>query len=99
MQGAEGAWKELGEKRQHTEKPPQECRASWTDPDSRIMKFGDGGYGPGYNVQVSTDVDSGVIAGVAVSQSASDQGLLEQAVEEVKKDTGRLTKQLIVDGV
>ena len=97
-QRLEGALKELEEIRQHTEKPPQECRASWTDPDSRIMKFGDGGYGPGYNVQVSTDVDSGVIVGVAVSQSASDQGLLEQAVEEVKQDTGRLPKQLIVDG-
>ena len=40
-----------------------EARASETDPESRIMKQGNGGYGPSYNVQVNTDVSSTVIVG------------------------------------
>ena len=42
-------------------KPPAEARASMTDPEARVMKFADGGYRPGINVQYATDTASGVI--------------------------------------
>jgi len=92
------ALEELKEIRKHSDKPPQQCRASWTDPESRIMKHGDGGYSPSYNVQISTDADSGVIVGVDVSQSANDQGLLPAAVKTIERTTGRVPEQMVVDG-
>jgi hypothetical protein len=50
----------------------KEARASTTDPDARVMKFPDGGYQPGYNVQFATDTESGVIMGVDVTNAGSD---------------------------
>ena len=92
------ALEQLEEIRKHSDKPEEECRASWSDPDSRVMKHGDGGYGPSYNVQLSTDADSGIIVGVGVSQSSSDNVLLGEAIEQVEKTAGRLPEQLVVDG-
>ena len=62
------------------EEARQEARASLTDPDARIMKQSNGGYGPAYNVQLSTDAAQGIIVGVDVSRSASDYGELSGAV-------------------
>ena len=42
---------------------PQEPRVSTTDPDARIMKMADGGFRPGYNVHLATDVDSRSLSG------------------------------------
>ena len=92
------ALEQLEEIRKHSDKPEQECRASWSDPQSRVMKHGDGGYGPSYNVQISTDADSGIIVGVGVSQSSSDNVLLGEALEQVEKTAGRLPEQMVVDG-
>ena len=47
----------------------REARASTTDPDARVMKFPDGGFRPGYNVQFATDTESGVIMGVEVTNA------------------------------
>ncbi len=96
-QRLEHALQQLEQIRAHSDKPAQECRASETDPQARVMKHGDGGYHPSYNVQISTDVDSGVIVGMGVSQSPQDQGLLPEAVESISKSTGQLPEQLIVD--
>jgi transposase len=76
----------------------QEARASLTDPEARIMKQSNGGYGPGYNMQVSTDAAHGMIVGVGVSQSASDYGELAEAVERVEENMGRKPGQMVVDG-
>ena len=40
-------------KRRNGEKPEQ-ARASTTDADARVMKMGDGGYRPAFNVQLAT---------------------------------------------
>jgi hypothetical protein len=75
-----------------------EARARMTDPDARIMKQSNGGYGPAYNVQLSTDAAQGIIVGVDVSQSASDYGELSGAVERVEENLGRKPPQVVVDG-
>ena len=80
------------------EEARQEARASMTDPDARIMKQSNGGYGPAYNVQLSTDAAQGIIVGVDVSQSASDYGELSGAVERVEENLGRKPQQVVVDG-
>ena len=51
------------------------ARIVWaTDPDARNMKFPNGGYAPGYNVQFCTDTASGVIVGVDVTWQTRQGG-------------------------
>jgi len=80
------------------EEARQEARASLTDPEARIMKQSNGGYGPAYNVQLSTDAAQGIIVGMDVSQSASDYGELAGAVERVEENLGRKPGQVVADG-
>ena len=76
----------------------EQARASETDPEARIMKEANGGYAPGYNVQLSTDAAHGIIVGVGVSQTASDYGELIGAVAEVEENLGERPQQVVVDG-
>lgn len=93
------ALQELGKIRVgKTAEEAKQCRASGSDPQARIMKHGDGGYAPSYNVQISTDATAKVIVGVAVSQSASDYGLLEPAVQTIATNLGEFPQQVVVDG-
>jgi transposase len=80
------------------EEARQEARASMTDPEARIMKQSNGGYGPAYNVQLSTDAAQGMIVGMDVSQSAGDYGELAGAVERVEENLGRKPGQVVADG-
>ncbi len=76
----------------------KDARASKTDPEARIMKFANGGYNPGYNVQYSTDNDSGIILGVEVTNSGSDRGLLLPMARQIEADFGRLPGKYLADG-
>ena len=76
----------------------QQARVSTTDPEARIMKQGDGGYAPSYNVQLSTDAAHGLIVGVGVSQAACDYGELVDAVQRVEQNLGRPPQQVVTDG-
>ncbi len=75
----------------------KEVRASTTDPEARVMLQAKGAYGPGYNVQISTDARAKIIVGVGVSQSANDAGELEPGVERVETNLGEKPKQMVVD--
>jgi transposase len=73
-------------------------RVSLTDPTSRIMKEGGGGYGPNYNVQISTDAKNKIIVGAGVSQNSSDSGELMPAAQRVEENLGKTPGQLVSDG-
>ena len=75
----------------------KEVRVSATDPEARVMLQAKGAYGPSYNVQISTDAKAKVIVGVGVSQSSSDAGELEPAVERVEGNLGKKPEQMVVD--
>lgn len=75
-----------------------EARVSETDPDARIMKQGDGGYAPAYNMQLSEDAQHGIIVGVGVSQSYNDYSELTPAVERVEAATGQTPRDVVTDG-
>jgi len=79
-------------------KPPEEARASTTDPEARVMRLGDGGYRPAYNGQYTTATGSGLVVGVAVTNVGSDQGELGPAVERVRARYGRPPDEILVDG-
>ncbi len=73
------------------------ARASTTDPEARVMKLADGGFRPALNLQLVTDVGSGVIVGVAAvnGEDAGQAGVLEQQVED---RTGRRPDVYLMDG-
>ena len=77
---------------------PEDARASTTDADARVMKMGDGGFRPAFNVQFATTCEEQVIVGVAVVNAGSDMAQLAPMVEQVEKRLGRSPQQWLVDG-
>ena len=76
----------------------QQARASRSEPEARIMKTGEGGYAPSYNLQTMTDVAHKILVNVELSQQASDQQQLQPALERCQQERGQTPKQVIVDG-
>ncbi len=76
----------------------QEARASTTDPEARNMKFANGGYGPGFNTQFSTDVESGLVVGVEVTNAGTDGDQLAPMLDQVAERCGRNPAEVLVDG-
>jgi hypothetical protein len=76
----------------------QEARASTTDPEARSMKFANGGYGPGYNVQYATDVESGIVVGVDVTNAGTDGDQLPPMLDQLHQRCGKDPDEVLVDG-
>ena len=62
------------------------------------MKFPDGGYMPGYNVQFSTDTATGVIVGVDVTNHGTDQEELPPMLDQLEERYHRTPEEGLVDG-
>lgn len=75
-----------------------EARASTTDADARVMKMGDGGFRPAYNVQFATTCQEQVIVGMEVVNAGSDMAQLAPMVQQVEQRVGQSPGQWLVDG-
>ena len=75
-----------------------EVRASTTDPEARVMKLGDGGFAPAYNLQFATDTESRIIVGVRATNSGVDSQQLEPMQDEIERRTNATPKQHLADG-
>jgi transposase len=84
----------LEKKKKKKATPP---RASITDPDARVLKMADGGYRPGYNVQLATDMDGGAIVGVAVTNVGDDHAAFVPLMAQVATRTGQWPQAAVVD--
>ncbi|MBI4842437.1 MAG: IS1182 family transposase, partial [candidate division NC10 bacterium] len=74
-------------------------RVSTTDPDARVMKMGDGGFRPAYNIQFATTADPArVIVGVEVTNRGSDMGQTTPMLEQIQRRTGCRPTEILVDG-
>jgi transposase len=69
---------------------------AYTDPDSHILKGGDG-WIQGYNCQAAVDGDHQIIVAVGVSNQASDAPHLEPMLERIVANTGQQPDVLIAD--
>jgi transposase len=104
LQKAQTALAEIKRQRQEREekrgngKKPRQPRASTTDPDARVMKMADGGFRPGYNVQVTSVAGEQIVAGVEVSDNGSDRGLMRPVLERQRTRPGGLPKRHLADG-
>lgn len=79
-------------------KDREKARASTTDADARVMKMGDGGFRPAFNVQLATATDSQIITGVEVTNSGGDQGQLAPMIEQHQERYEEKPKEALVDG-
>jgi len=76
--------------------PKPSAQRNFTDPDSHILKGGDG-WIQGYNCQAAVDGDHQVIVAIGVSNQASDAVHLQPMLERIQANTGRLPDALITD--
>ena len=90
---------QLQAKKKPKEKP---ARASTTDPEARVMKMPDGGFRPGYNVQlaVAGDEKGGprTIVGLNVTNLGSDMGSVADMIAEVARNTRVFPLLWLADG-
>src|SRR5271170_7982823 len=96
----EAAWREverLQQEKRHDRKDFV-ARASATDAEAHVMRNGEGGTVPSYNVQVVTDTTHGLVVDVEATTDAIDYRQLEPALDRCKDTLGRLPKQIIADG-
>ncbi len=74
------------------------ARVSTTDPEATVMKMGDGGFRPAFNVQFATDTKTQVITGVEVANCGSDQGEMLPMVEQHQERYDKVPDEYLVDG-
>jgi hypothetical protein len=79
------------------QEPKSTAQRSFTDPESRIMKAGNGSFIQAYNAQIVVNAKAQVITGCAVSQQAADVGHLPAMLDEVKSNTGEYPEILLAD--
>ena len=76
----------------------EDARASTTDADARVMKMGDGGFRPAYNVQFATTCEEQLIVGMDVVNAGSDMAQLAPMVSQVEQRLGKSPDEWLVDG-
>jgi len=74
------------------------ARASSTDPEAHVMRNGEGGTVPSYNVQLVTDTTHGLVVNVEATTDAIDYRQLDSALERCQQKFGRQPQQVIADG-
>jgi hypothetical protein len=96
----ESAVREIERLQRTRKRDPKEfvARASSTDPQAHVMRNGEGGTVPSYNVQLVTDTTHGLVINVEATTDATDYRQLEPALDRCQTTLGRLPKQIVADG-
>jgi len=89
---------ELADIKKRQGKKPEEARASTTDAEATVMKMGDGGFRPAYNIEFCSDTESQVIVGIDVVTTGSDMGQMAPMVKQVVDRCGQAPDDWLVDG-
>lgn len=76
----------------------EDARASTTDADARVMKMGEGGFRPAFNVQFATACEGQVIVGMDVVNAGSDMAQMAPMVGQVEQRVGQSPQEWLVDG-
>jgi hypothetical protein len=98
LKRAEAALEKLKKWKAVTAPSEQEkLRVSESEPEARNMKHADGGFGPSYNVQVTTEAQSRMIVGIGVTTAANDTQELMPALERAKQNCGVTPEKVIAD--
>lgn len=99
LEAALGQVAEVTETKKRSGAKDATVRVSTTDPDARVMKMGDGGFRPAFNVQFATTTDAArVIVGVEVTNRGSDMGESTPMLAQIEERTGVRPTEMLVDG-
>jgi transposase len=77
-------------------KPDDKAQYNFTDPDSRIMKGGDGMV-QGYNAQAAVEPTLLLIVGQSVTEAANDKKQLKPMLEVIEKQSGQRPEAILAD--
>jgi transposase len=86
-----------GQRAAATAKPKPKAQANFTDPQSRIMKNGDGAYIQAYNAQAVVDDAHQIITAADVTDCASDSPSYTPMLDQAAANTGIHPAQALVD--
>ena len=76
--------------------PEDKAQSNFTDPDSRIMKTGDG-YQQCYNAQLAVDSEFQLIVDTEVTNQANDSGALQPLVERIERTHAHRPQVVLAD--
>jgi transposase len=76
--------------------PAPKAQRNFTDPESRIMKTGDG-FVQAYNAQIAVTAESQVIVAEHVTAAATDVQALPSLLGQIKANTGRQAQEVSAD--
>jgi hypothetical protein len=76
--------------------PRDKDQYNFTDPESRIMKGGDG-FVQGYNVQIAVESEFQLIVGQGVTQAANDKQQMEPLVRAIIEQSGQKPDEGLAD--
>jgi hypothetical protein len=77
-------------------RPEEKDQYNFTDPESRIMKGGDG-FVQAYNAQAAVEPEMGLIVGQMVTQAANDKEQLKPMVEAIEAQSGQRPEAILAD--
>ena len=77
-------------------KPADKAQRNFTDPESRILRTGDG-FIQGWNAQAAADAGDQVIVAHGIGNTGSDQDRMVPMLDAIERETGRLPDELSAD--
>lgn len=77
-------------------RPAGKDQYNFTDPESRIMKGGDG-FVQGYNVQAAVESTLQLIVGQDVTQAANDKAQIKPMLQVIEKQSGQRPDEALAD--
>lgn len=98
IQAALARLPELADIKKRQGKAADQARASTTDAEATVMKMGDGGFRPAYNIEFGSDTETRIIVGVDVVTTGSDMAQMAPMVEQVIERCGVAPENWLVDG-
>jgi transposase len=73
--------------------PEPKAQRNFTDPESPIMKMGDGSFDPAYNCQAAVDSAHQIIVAKDATAAANDKQQVVPMFEQIQRNPGRQPKQ------
>ena len=77
--------------------PEPKAQRNFTDPESRIMKMGNGSFDQAYNCQAAVDAGSQIIVAAKATNAPNDKQHVEPMVKQIEENLGQRPDQLSAD--
>ena len=77
--------------------PEPKAQRNFTDPESAIMKMGDGSFDQAYNCEAAVDSAHQIIVGQDATNAANDKQQVVPMIEQIRRNLGRKPKRTSAD--